>query len=307
MMSFVVVVVVFVDKGYRIFIVLFDLVYNFGDVLMEKFLDKLKKIVENFYVSELDMEKLIKSYLKYLEENFKYMYCYLIVINFEKYFEVFSFLLGIEEYVMLEVVKEILMKGDEWDVIVFDIFFMGLIFRVFVFLRILFIWMDKFIEIWWVILERRVVIVNIYGEQEFVVEGEWIKFFIKEEEDFVMKELKVYRKEVVFVESVFIDFDKMSVVVVMNFEMFLLYEIERVYESFKKFRILFNMIVMNKVFELKGEVLELKVKLEVQERVLMEVFEKFKGVDIVKIFIFFEEFCGVERFREFGGVIIGEC
>lgn len=96
-----------------------------------------------------------------------------------------------------------------------------------------------------------------------MVEGEWIKFFIKEEEDFVMKELKVYRKEVVFVESVFIDFDKMSVVVVMNFEMFLLYEIERVYESFKKFRILFNMIVMNKVFELKGEVLELKVKLEV--------------------------------------------
>lgn len=66
------------------------------------------------------------------------------------------------------------------------------------------------------------------------------------------------------------------------------------------------MIVMNKVFELKGEVPELKAKLEAQERVLMEVSEKFKGVDIVKIPIFPEEPRGVERLRELGGAIIGE-
>lgn len=38
----------------------------------------------------------------------------------------------------------------------------------------------------------------------------------------------------------------------------------------------------------------------------MEVSEKFKGVDIVKIPIFPEEPRGVERLRELGGAIIGE-
>ncbi len=37
------------------------------------------------------MEKLIKSYLKHLEENLKHMYRYLTVINLEKYFEFSAF------------------------------------------------------------------------------------------------------------------------------------------------------------------------------------------------------------------------
>ncbi len=158
--------------------------------------------------------------------------------------------------------------------------------------RISLIWTDKLIEIRRAILERRAAIANIHGEQEFVVEGERIKLPpTKEEEDPpVMKELKAYRKEVAFVESVLTDPDKTSVVAVMNPEMLPLYETERAYESLKKFRIPFNMIVMNKVFELKGgKVPELKAKLEAQERVLREVSEKFKGVDIVKIPIFPEE------------------
>ncbi|AMQ17688.1 ArsA family ATPase [Thermococcus peptonophilus] len=294
------------DRGYKTLIVSLDPAHNLGDVLMEKLSDKPKKIAENLYASELDMEKLIKSYLKHLEENLKHMYRYLTVINLEKYFEVLSFSPGIEEYATLEAVKEILMKGDEWDVIVFDTPPTGLTLRVLALPRISLIWTDKLIEIRRAILERRAAIANIHGEQEFVVEGERIKLPTKEEEDPVMKELKAYRKEVAFVESVLTDPDKTSVVAVMNPEMLPLYETERAYESLKKFRIPFNMIVMNKVFELKGKVPELKAKLEAQERVLREVSEKFKGVDIVKIPIFPEEPRGVERLRELGGAIIGE-
>ncbi|WP_367883772.1 ArsA family ATPase [Thermococcus peptonophilus] len=77
--------------GYKTLIVSLDPAHNLGDVLMEKLSDKPKKIAENLYASELDMEKLIKSYLKHLEENLKHMYRYLTVINLEKYFEFSAF------------------------------------------------------------------------------------------------------------------------------------------------------------------------------------------------------------------------
>ncbi|NJE10554.1 ArsA family ATPase [Thermococcus sp. MAR1] len=294
------------ERGYRTLIVSLDPAHNLGDVLMVKLKDKPKKIAENLYASELDMEKLIKTYLKHLEESMKHTYRYLTVINLEKYFEVLSYSPGIEEYATLEAIREILVKGNEWDVIIFDTPPTGLTLRVLALPRISLIWTDKLIEIRKAILDRRAAIANIHGEQEFTVEGEKIKLPTREQDDAVMKELKSYREEVAFVEGVITDPKKTSVVAVMNPEMLPLYETERARESLRKFRVPFNMIVMNKVLELKTEVPELKAKLEAQERVLGEVGRKFKGIDVVRIPVFAEEPRGLERLRTLGGKIVGE-
>ncbi len=294
------------EKGYRTLIVSLDPAHNLGDVLMEKLSDKPKKITETLYAAELDMEKLIKTYLKHLEESMKHTYRYLTVINLEKYFEVLSFSPGIEEYATLEAVRDILKKGNEWDVIIFDTPPTGLTLRVLALPKISLIWTDKLIEIRKAILDRRAAIANIHGEQEFTVEGEKFKLPTRENEDAVMKELKAYREEVAFVESVLTDPEKTSVVAVMNPEMLPLYETERAYESLRKFKVPFNMIVMNKVFELKGDVPELRAKLEAQEKVLREVAKKFRGLEIVKIPIFPEEPRGLERLGTLGGKIIGD-
>ena len=137
------------------------------------------------------------------------------------------------------------------------------------------------------------------------MEGKKFKLPTREEEDAVMKELKTYREEVAFVESVLTDPEKTSVVAVMNPEMLPLYETERAYESLRKFKIPFNMIVMNKVLELRNDVPELKARLEAQRKVLMEVERRFKGLEIVKIPVFPEEPRGVERLKELGGIIVG--
>ncbi|NJE02788.1 ArsA family ATPase [Thermococcus sp. MV11] len=292
------------ERGYRTLVVSLDPAHNLGDVLMVKLKDKPKKIAENLYAAELDMEKLIKTYLKHLEESMKHTYRYLTVINLEKYFEVLSYSPGIEEYATLEAVREILVKGDEWDVIIFDTPPTGLTLRVLALPRISLIWADKLIEIRKAILERRAAIANIHGEQEFVVGDERVKLPTKEEEDAVMRELKKYREEVAFVEGVITDPEKTSVVAVMNPEMLPLYETERARESLRKFRVPFNMIVMNKVLELKGEIPELRAKLETQEMVLREVGRKFPGVEMVKIPVFAEEPRGLERLRELGGIIV---
>ncbi|AFK22432.1 arsenical pump-driving ATPase [Pyrococcus sp. ST04] len=272
---------------------------------MEKLNDKPRKIIENLYASELDMEKLIRAYLKHLEENLKNMYKYLTVINLEKYFEVLSYSPGIEEYATLEAIREILLEGDKWDVILFDTPPTGLTLRVLALPKISLIWADKLIDIRRKILERRQVIEKIHGEQKFVVDGEEIKLPTKEEEDAVMKELKSYREEIKFVESVITNPRKATVVGVINPEMLPLYEMERAYNSLKKFKIPMRMVVVNKVIELEREVPEIRVKIEAQRRVLEEAEKIFRGLDFVKIPMFQEEPRGLEWLRKVGEIVVG--
>ncbi|WP_456452527.1 ArsA family ATPase [Thermococcus sp.] len=291
-------------KGYRTLIVSLDPAHNLGDVFMVKLTDKPKKLAENLYASELDMEKLIKGYLKHLEKNLKNMYRYLTVINLEKYFEVLSYSPGIEEYATLEAVREILVSGNEWDVIVFDTPPTGLTLRVLALPRISLIWAERLIEIRRKILERRRAIARIQGEQKFVVGGEEITLAKEEEEDAVMKELKAYRSEVEFVERVITDPDRTSVVAVMNPEMLPLYETERAYESLKKFGIPFNLVVVNKVITLEKDIPELRVKLDAQKKVLSGIEKRFRGIDIIRIPMFAEEPRGLEWLEKLGGSVL---
>ena len=293
-------------KGYKTLIVSLDPAHNLGDVFMVKLEDKPKELADNLYASELDMEKLIKSYLKHLEENLKHMYRYLTVINLEKYFEVLSFSPGIEEYATLEAIRNILLQGEEWDVIVFDTPPTGLTLRVLALPRISLIWTDKLIEIRRKILERRRMIVKIHGDQKFQVDGQEFVLPKEEEEDPVMKELKAYRSEVKFVEDVITDPKKTSVVTVMNPEMLPLYETKRAYESLKKFKVPFNMILINKVITVGREIPEIKVKLEAQRKVLEEIGKTFSGVEIVKIPMFAEEPRGLEWLEKLGGMVLEE-
>ena len=291
-------------RGYKTLIVSLDPAHNLGDVFMEKLSDKPKKLMENLHASELDMEKLIKDYLKHLENNLRNMYRYLTVINLEKYFEVLSYSPGIEEYATLEAIRNILLEGERWDVIVFDTPPTGLTLRVLALPRISLIWADKLIEIRKKILERRRMVAKIQGDQKFVLEGQEFTLPKDEEEDPVMKELRKYREEVKFVEDVITDPEKTSVIAVMNPEMLPLYETQRAYESLKKFRVPFNMIVVNKVIEVSREIPEIKVKLEAQKKVLEEVERQFRGVEVVKVPMFPEEPRGLEWLEKLGGMIL---
>ena len=293
-------------KGYKTLIVSIDPAHNLGDVFEVKLNDKPKQIAENLYAMELDMEKLIKAYLKHLEENLKHMYRYLTVINLEKYFEVLRFSPGIEEYATLEAIREILQRGEEWDIIIFDTPPTGLTLRVLALPEIALIWTKKLIEIRKKILEKRRAIENIQGERKFVIEGEEYKLPSREEEDPVMKELKRYKAEIAFVRGVITNPEKSSTIAVMNPEMLPLYETERAYEALRKFKIPFNLMVVNKVIELEEGVPRIRVKMETQRKVLEEIGKKFKGIDIVTVPMFEEEPRGLEWLEKVGGLIIGD-
>ncbi|MDV3104360.1 ArsA family ATPase [Thermococcus waiotapuensis] len=294
------------EKGYKTLIVSLDPAHNLGDVFMIKLGDRPKKLAENLYASELDMEKLIKDYLGHLEKNLKHAYRYLTVINLEKYFQVLSYSPGIEEYATLEAIKDILMKGDEWDVIVFDTPPTGLTLRVLALPRISLIWADKLIDIRRKILEKRAAIANIQGPLKFKMGEEEAELPTEESRDEVMKELKKYRSEVQFVDDVITDPDKTSVVAVMNPEALPLYETIRARDALKKFGVPFRLIVVNKVINVSGEIPELKVKLDAQKKVMEQIEEEFRGMEVLKIPMFAEEPRGMEWLRRLGGMIVGD-
>ncbi|KPU63656.1 anion transporter [Thermococcus sp. EP1] len=293
-------------KGYKTLIVSIDPAHNLGDVFEVKLEDKPKQITENLYAMELDMEKLIKNYLRHLEENLKHMYRYLTVINLEKYFEVLSFSPGIEEYATLEAIREILQEGDKWDIIIFDTPPTGLTLRVLALPEIALIWTKKLIEIRKKILEKRRAIENIQGERKFVIEGEEYKLPSREEEDPVMRELRGYEGEIKFVRETITNSKRTSVIAVMNPEMLPLYETERAYEALRKFRIPFNLVVINKIIELEEDIPRIRVKIEAQKKVLREIEGRFRGIDIAMIPMFEEEPRGIEWLEKIGGLIVGD-
>ncbi len=291
-------------KGYKTLIVSLDPAHNLGDVFMIKLNDKPKEISKNLYALELDMEKLIRNYLKNLEESMKYMYRYLTVINLENYFEVLSYSPGIEEYATLEAVREILQKGDEWDIIVFDTPPTGLTLRVLALPKIAKIWTEKLIDIRKKILEKRFMIEKIHGERKFVIENKEYKLPSKEDEDAVLKELENYKKEIEFVLKTLTDEKKTTVVGVMNPEMLALYETERARDALQKFNIPLKLIVVNKVITIDLDLPQLKVKLDTQKQVLGEISEKFKGLDIIHIGMHEREPRGFDILKEFGVNIV---
>jgi arsenite-transporting ATPase len=83
-----------------------------------------------------------------------------------------------------------------------------------------------------------------------------------------------------------------------------LYETQRAYESLKKFKVPFNMIVINKVITVEREIPEIKVKLDAQEKVLSQIEKEFKGVEITKIPMFPEEPRGLEWLEKVGGMVV---
>ncbi|AEH24203.1 ArsA family ATPase [Pyrococcus yayanosii] len=285
------------QKGYRTLVVSLDPAHNLGDVLGVRLEDRPREIAENLYASEVDMEGMIKAYLKHIEETLKHTYRYLTVINLEKYFEVLRYSPGIEEYATLEVIRRVLSRGDEWDVIIFDTPPTGLTLRVLALPRIARTWADKLIELRLKILDRRKAIEKIHGERKFKLPSD-------PHEDAVLRELMAYREEVSDIEAVLTDPEKTSVVAVMNPEMLPLYETERAFAMLRRFGIPFTLIVMNKILRLENPPDELRVKMEAQEKVLGLVEEKFPGVEVIRIPMMAEEPRGLEKLIELGKVIV---
>ena len=149
------------QKGLSVLLVSLDPAHNQADIFETKLSDKPKKISRNLYVSELNLEKWIRKYLRGVEEQVKRSYKYLTAMNLEHYFDVIKYSPGIEEYALLNAYEHILKEHKDKDYIIFDMPPTALTLKFFELPRISLIWLKQLLNLRREILKKREIITTI--------------------------------------------------------------------------------------------------------------------------------------------------
>ncbi len=256
-----------------------DPAHNLGDVFQVELSGKERKVSENLYAVEVDLDKAVKDYIGKLESSLKHTYRYLTVINLDKYFEVLRNYPGVEESALLEAIMGLMRK--EYDTIIFDTPPTGLTIRILALAEMTLIWLDKLIEIRKKILERRKAVKNIQGEICIVIDGEKYEVPSEEEDDAVLREMRAYRREVESFVSSLRDRNTSTFYAVLNPEPLSINETRRIAKTLREMKINLDAVVINKFAE--GE-FSRKIEEEFRQCKIyrIPVFENPIGLDGLK-------------------------
>ncbi len=149
------------EAGKKVLLVSLDPAHNQSDIFDTKLSDKPKKINKQLSVSELDLNKWVRSYLKGVEEQVKGTYKYLTALNLEHYFKVIKYSPGIEEYALLMAYEHLTQKYRDMDYIVFDMPPTALTLRFFELPKTSLIWLNQLLSLRNEILKKREIISTI--------------------------------------------------------------------------------------------------------------------------------------------------
>jgi len=267
------------SRKFRTLVASLDPAHNLGDVLMTKLNNKPKRVTENLYAIEVDLDYYTKKYLKNLEQSLKSLYRYLTVVNLDKYLEILRYSPGVEEYAVLEAIKDIIARKD-FDVIVFDTPPTGLTLRIFALPRTTLMWLEKLIEIRKKILNHRLAIEKVHGKLVFKFGNEEIELPSREEDDAILHELEAYKSEIEQIQQVFTD-KRSAVIGVLNPDELSFLEMKRAKTTLDRLGIPLKLLIVNKV---DGEVNVSKIEKEFDIEVkVVKVREKeVRGIDALK-------------------------
>ena len=267
------------SRKFRTLVASLDPAHNLGDILMTKLNNKPKRITENLYAIEVDVDYYAKRYLKNLEQSLKSLYRYLTVVNLDKYLEILRYSPGVEEYAVLEAIKDIIARKD-FDVIVFDTPPTGLTLRIFALPRTTLIWLEKLIELRKKILDRRLAVEKIHGKLVFKFGNEEVELPSKEEEDAVIRELKAYKSEIEQIQQVFTD-KRSAVIGVLNPDELSFLEMKRAKMALDKLGIPLKLLIINKV-DGKVDVSKIKREFNTEVKVVKMREKEVRGIDALK-------------------------
>lgn len=269
------------NKNKKFLIASIDPAHNLGDAFNIELSNKIKKITENLYAIEVDLEKMIKEYLNDLATNLRNTYKYLSSFNLDRYFDILKYSPGIEEYAVLESIKKFL-NSENYDGLIFDTPPTGITTRVLALPRLTLLWSKRLMNIRRKILDRRKMVENVKGKTEAILEDEVITLTSDEKEDQIMIELVKYSKEMENLMKIF-QSDSAKINIVTMPEDLALFETKRIIESLKNFDIKVNNIYLNKYLICDNPPEVIKGKISEQDRVIGKMKEEIKEINIKDI------------------------
>lgn len=268
-------------SGKRTLVVSIDPAHNLGDALDVELSGEPIMVERGLWAMEVDLERAISSYLEDCSARMKNTYRHLMVLNLDRYFDLIKKSPGIEEYALLEVIKE-LSKVEDYDYIVVDTPPTGITIRVFSMPEISLIWANGLLEMRRRILSKRRMLENVRGPFYSEIEGKREKLPSAEEEDPITKEIMAYKEDMLRIRQ-FLSSKLAWVGVVTTAEELAYAETKRIYEGLRDQNIALRAIFLNKYLQLESPPPELQGKIQEQERVFAHLREAFPRVEIFKV------------------------
>lgn len=285
------------EKNKNVLVASLDPAHNLGDAFDIELSNKIKKLTDNLYAVEVDLEKMIKEYLDDLSRNLKNTYRYLTSFNLDRYFDILRYSPGIEEYAVLEAIKNFLNSKD-YNILVFDTPPTGITTRVLALPKLTLLWSKRLMNIRRKILDRRKMVENVKGKVEAVLEDETITLTSEEKEDQIMIELMKYEKEMTNLMNLFSS-DSTNINVVTMPEDLALFETKRIIEGLSEFNIKVKNIYLNKYLICENPPEVIKGKIEEQEKVIERMRVEIKGIKVKEIPLLSKSPRGIEELLKF--------
>lgn len=173
------------ERGKKVLLVSFDPAHNLGDIFHLKLGHEKFCYTSNLYLQETDLEEAAREYLHSNLELLNEAYSYMKAFNLEKYFQVFRYSPGVEEYAALICLEKILSRENAFDFIVLDTPPTGLTLRILALPAITCAWLEHLIGLRRDILKKRYTIHNITGKYD----PEGAELVYREDQDRVMQKI----------------------------------------------------------------------------------------------------------------------
>ncbi|HMA66702.1 MAG TPA: ArsA family ATPase [Desulfosalsimonadaceae bacterium] len=173
------------ERGKKVLLVSFDPAHNLGDIFHLELGHKKYSYTSNLYLQETDLEEAAREYLHSHLALLNEAYSYMKAFNLEKYFQVFQYSPGVEEYAALICLEKILNRENAFDFIVFDTPPTGLTLRILALPAITCAWLQHLIGLRRDILKKRYTIHNITGKYD----PEGVELVYREDQDRVMQKI----------------------------------------------------------------------------------------------------------------------
>lgn len=243
------------QAGKNVLLVSLDPAHNQSDIFDSKLSDKPKKINKYLQVSELDLNKWVRKYLKGVEEQVKGSYKYLTALNLEHYFKVIKYSPGIEEYALLMAYEHLTQKYSDLDYIIFDMPPTALTLRFFELPKVSLIWLNQLLDLRNEILKKREIISTIKVGKK------------KIQSDKIITRLDVQIERYQTISQTFSDSEKTHLHLVLNPDKMSLSESMLIVDRLKEYELEVQKIFLNKFQQ--EDISELKEKLPASQIIIL--------------------------------------
>lgn len=228
-------------QSHRVRIVSLDPAHNLGDIFGVS-LKKKTFFTERLCLEEIDLKKRTRAYLEREIEAFNETYKYLQVLNLDAYFSVLKYSPGIEEYVLLSSIEEIVNSADRSDYVIFDTPPTGLTLRFLALARVTVTWIDRLIAIRRKILEKCHTIHRLCGSMS----REETLLAFDEDDDRILQRLVGLRRKYRDLDAV-LQGTTCRIAVVFNPDLLSLHETERLIQALGELNLPLSLLIDNKI------------------------------------------------------------